>query len=128
MRGARWDAEAQAQQAFEDSLANDEALRILSSPEAFDPHATRAALRNVEAPALVLAGALDWGTGEVSGRYALTPWSRSHGSGSTWLSPPMRTSKWRCGPVVLPVTPIAPTLSPAATVSPAETANSDMWL
>jgi len=66
MSYARWDAETQAHQAFEDSLANYEALGIFNSPAAFDPPATRAALRKVEAPALVLAGALDWGTDTVA--------------------------------------------------------------
>lgn len=65
MSYARWDAETQAQQAFEDSVANYEALGIFNSPDAFDPPATRAALAQVEAPALVLAGALDWGTDTV---------------------------------------------------------------
>lgn len=66
MSYARWDAEAQAQQAFEDSLANYEALGVFNSPAAFDPPATRAALAKVGAPALVLAGALDWGTDTIA--------------------------------------------------------------
>ncbi|WP_406050755.1 alpha/beta fold hydrolase [Kribbella sp. NBC_00889] len=66
MSYARWDAETQAHQAFEDSLANFDALRQFNSPDAFDPPATRAALEKVEAPALVLAGALDWGTDTVA--------------------------------------------------------------
>jgi proline iminopeptidase len=66
MSYARWDAEAQAQQALEDSLANYEALGVFNSPESFDPPATRAGLAKVEAPALVVAGALDWGTDAVA--------------------------------------------------------------
>ncbi|MGW1344201.1 alpha/beta fold hydrolase [Kribbella sp. NPDC002412] len=66
MAYARWDAEAQAQQVLEDGLANYEALGIFNSPEAFDPAATRAALGKVEAPALVVAGALDWSTDTVA--------------------------------------------------------------
>ncbi|MEV0287251.1 MULTISPECIES: alpha/beta hydrolase [unclassified Kribbella] len=66
MAYARWDAEARAQQELEDRLANYEALGIFNSPEAFDAAATRAALSKVEAPALVLAGALDWGTDTVA--------------------------------------------------------------
>ncbi|MFI7061957.1 alpha/beta fold hydrolase [Kribbella sp. NPDC050124] len=66
MAYARWDAEAQAQQELEDGLANYEALGVFNSPEAFDPAATRAALSTVEAPALVVAGALDWGTDTVA--------------------------------------------------------------
>jgi len=66
MSYARWDAESQAQQAFEDTLANYEALGIFNAPEAFDPPATRAALAKLEARVLVLAGALDWGTDVIA--------------------------------------------------------------
>ncbi len=66
MSYARWDAESQAQQAFEDSLANYEVLGIFNAPEAFDPPATRAALAKLEAPVLIIAGALDWGTDVIA--------------------------------------------------------------
>jgi pimeloyl-ACP methyl ester carboxylesterase len=66
MSYARWDAEAQAQQGLEDGMANYEALGMFNSPGAFEPDATRLALRKVGAPALVLAGALDWGTDTVA--------------------------------------------------------------
>ena len=57
----RWDGEAQAQQALEDKLANLEALQAFVSDGAFDPPVTRAALAKVDAPVLVISGALDWG-------------------------------------------------------------------
>ncbi|TCO49463.1 pimeloyl-ACP methyl ester carboxylesterase [Kribbella antiqua] len=66
MSYARWDADAKAHQAFEDTLANYEALGSFNSRDAFDPAATRAALTKLEAPALILAGALDWGTDTIA--------------------------------------------------------------
>ncbi|MFB6721767.1 alpha/beta fold hydrolase [Kribbella sp. NPDC056345] len=56
---ARWDEEAQAQQAFEDGLAVPGALGAYYADGAFDPVETRAALGRLDVPVLVIAGALD---------------------------------------------------------------------
>ena len=48
------------------------------------------------------------------------PWKPGR-YGSTGSPPPGRTSRWRCGPVMLPVEPTVPICWPALTVSPAET-------
>jgi pimeloyl-ACP methyl ester carboxylesterase len=56
----RWDEAARRHQAAEPGQRNGSAARIYNSAGAFEPEATRAALRDVEAPVLVLAGELDW--------------------------------------------------------------------
>ena len=50
------------------------------------------------------------------------PSGQKYGSGSTAASF-TRTSKWQCGPVVLPVIPTMPTTCPAFTTSPLLTLN-----
>ena len=57
----------------------------------------------------------------------LTPCSRSAVKGSTGSPAPGRTSRWRCGPVVLPVEPTVPMVSPPRTVSPTLTRNEVWW-
>src|SRR5438874_7559094 len=76
-----------------------------------------------------MRGSLVRGGVAVRGNYGFRPqWSRSHGIGLIGSPPFGCTSKCRCGPVVLPVIPTAPTWSPAYTVSPTDTLNFDMWL
>ena len=56
------------------------------------------------------------------------PRAAIHGSGSTgWPDGAGRTSKWRCGPVELPVDPTTPICSPAATNTPSPTVIADGW-
>ncbi|MER7108020.1 alpha/beta fold hydrolase [Streptomyces sp. NPDC000229] len=55
----RWDEETQAHHAAEDAQRNGEAASVFATEGAFDPEATRGALARLEAPVLVLAGALD---------------------------------------------------------------------
>jgi pimeloyl-ACP methyl ester carboxylesterase len=55
----RWDETAQAHAALDDSQTNARAQELYSSAGAFDPPATRAALKAVTARVLVLAGELD---------------------------------------------------------------------
>ncbi|MGW7465173.1 alpha/beta fold hydrolase [Streptomyces xantholiticus] len=57
----RWDATARAHAAAAPGQFNWEAADAFHAPGAFDPQATRAALAAVDAPVLVLAGALDAG-------------------------------------------------------------------
>jgi pimeloyl-ACP methyl ester carboxylesterase len=56
----RWDAAARQHQAAEPGQRNGAAARVYNSAGAFEPEVTRAALRAVAAPVLVLAGELDW--------------------------------------------------------------------
>ena len=58
-RYGRWDTAAQAMQAAEDDRRNDEAAATFGAEGAFDPDATRAALAEFAAPALLLAGEFD---------------------------------------------------------------------
>ena len=60
-------------------------------------------------------------------RQGVTPWYTSAVYGSTGSPPPGRTSRWRWGPVVLPVEPTAPMTSPPVTVSPTSTLIADWW-
>lgn len=55
----RWDAEAQAHSAAEQTQRNDEAAMIYGSEGAYDPPATRAALAALTAPVLLTAGTFD---------------------------------------------------------------------
>ncbi|MFJ8109495.1 alpha/beta fold hydrolase [Streptomyces sp. NPDC096132] len=57
----RWDDTARALEAATDEQTNEEAEARFLDPEAFDPPALRAALAEVTAPVLVLAGGLDGG-------------------------------------------------------------------
>jgi pimeloyl-ACP methyl ester carboxylesterase len=57
----RWDAAAERHSALADEECNDEAADLYFSEGAFDPAATRAALADLPAPVLVLAGELDGG-------------------------------------------------------------------
>ena len=57
----RWDAVAEEHSALADEQCNDEAADLYFSEGAFDPPATRAALADLSAPVLVLAGELDGG-------------------------------------------------------------------
>ncbi|MFJ4923877.1 alpha/beta fold hydrolase [Streptomyces sp. NPDC088725] len=57
----RWDAGAQDHAASADQQKNARAAAAFYADGAFDPAATRAALKAVDAPVLVLAGALDMG-------------------------------------------------------------------
>jgi pimeloyl-ACP methyl ester carboxylesterase len=56
-----WDAVAEKHSALADEQCNDEAADLYFSDGAFDPPATRAALAELPAPVLVLAGELDGG-------------------------------------------------------------------
>ncbi|WP_338693341.1 alpha/beta hydrolase [Streptomyces sp. Q6] len=55
----RWDTRAQAHAALTDAQTNDTAEARYGVDAAFDPAATRAALARLDAPVLLLAGALD---------------------------------------------------------------------
>jgi pimeloyl-ACP methyl ester carboxylesterase len=55
----RWDEAAQAHQAAEDRLRNNEAAAAFAAEDAFDPEATRAALAQFESPVLLVAGEAD---------------------------------------------------------------------
>ncbi|MFF5449379.1 alpha/beta fold hydrolase [Streptomyces sp. NPDC012888] len=55
----RWDETARAHAAANDRQQNERAAEVYAGPGAFDPPATRAALRGVGAEVLVLAGELD---------------------------------------------------------------------
>ncbi|UQX04838.1 alpha/beta hydrolase [Streptomyces sp. RerS4] len=55
----RWDETARAHHAANPHEQNEKAATVFAHPDAFDPPATRAALRRVAAPVLVLAGELD---------------------------------------------------------------------
>ncbi|MFF3687999.1 alpha/beta fold hydrolase [Streptomyces sp. NPDC002187] len=55
----RWDAAAEAHAATDLEQVNREAAARFGGPGAYDPSATRAVLRSLEAPVLVLAGELD---------------------------------------------------------------------
>ncbi|MEU6476835.1 alpha/beta hydrolase [Streptomyces sp. NPDC047017] len=57
----RWDEAADAHAGAEEEQTNEEAADRYFAEAAFDPAATRAALRALTAPVLVLAGALDGG-------------------------------------------------------------------
>ncbi|MEW9528401.1 alpha/beta fold hydrolase [Microbispora sp. NPDC049125] len=57
----RWDAAAQAHAASEVEQTNDDAAEIYASSGAFAPAATRAAIAELSAPVLILAGELDSG-------------------------------------------------------------------
>jgi len=56
-------------------------------------------------------------TPRPAGRQTSTPRSASQANGSTAVpfSPPLRISKWRCGPVDCPRLPTSATVSPAST-------------
>jgi len=62
MAYGQWDDVARAHLALEASQRNDAAAAIYYADGAFDPPAIRAALAKVDAPALLIAGELDWGT------------------------------------------------------------------
>lgn len=62
MAYGRWDDVARAHLAAEVSQRNDAAAAIYYADGAFDPPAIRAALAKVDAPVLLIAGELDWGT------------------------------------------------------------------
>jgi proline iminopeptidase len=55
----RWDAIARAHSAAGETQVNDDAAEIFGADGAFDPHALRAALTELSAPTLVLAGGVD---------------------------------------------------------------------
>ncbi|MEU8437376.1 alpha/beta hydrolase [Streptomyces sp. NPDC029216] len=55
----RWDEQARAHLAASDHERNQAAAAVFAGPGAFDPPATRAALRRFDGEALVLAGELD---------------------------------------------------------------------
>jgi pimeloyl-ACP methyl ester carboxylesterase len=55
----RWDEAAQAHQAAEDRLRNNEAAAAFAAEGAFDPDATRAARARFEPPVLLVAGEAD---------------------------------------------------------------------
>ncbi|MET7453402.1 alpha/beta hydrolase [Streptomyces sp. NPDC005574] len=57
----RWDETARQHDARGDDEGNDEAADLYGSEGAYDPPATRAALKELTAPVLVLAGELDGG-------------------------------------------------------------------
>ncbi|MFF3203670.1 alpha/beta fold hydrolase [Streptomyces sp. NPDC002962] len=57
----RWDAAARAHDSAADEQTNSEAEKAFLDPEAFDPPALRAALADLPAPVLVLAGEVDGG-------------------------------------------------------------------
>ncbi|MBC9715089.1 alpha/beta hydrolase [Streptomyces sp. TRM66268-LWL] len=57
----RWDDAARAHHALEATQRNMEAMAVYGSEGAFDPDATRAALRTLRAPVLLLAGEVDPG-------------------------------------------------------------------
>ncbi|WP_327238219.1 alpha/beta hydrolase [Streptomyces sp. NBC_01317] len=57
----RWDDAARAFSAASDGQINPEAAALYSAPGAFDPAATRAVLRTLDVPVLVLTGELDGG-------------------------------------------------------------------
>ncbi len=58
-RYARWDAAAQAHHAGEHAQRNNEAAAIFATEGAFDPPAIRAALANLEASVMLIAGEFD---------------------------------------------------------------------
>jgi proline iminopeptidase len=58
-RYARWDAAAQAHHAGEHAQRNNEAAAIFATEGAFDPPAIRAALANLDAPVMLIAGEFD---------------------------------------------------------------------
>jgi pimeloyl-ACP methyl ester carboxylesterase len=60
-RYGRWDAAGQAHQALEASQRNAEAAAVYYADGALDPDTTRAALTNLRAPVLLLAGEYDLG-------------------------------------------------------------------
>ncbi|WP_405062221.1 alpha/beta hydrolase [Kribbella sp. NBC_01505] len=64
---ARWDDEARAQQALEDKLAVPDALSAYYADGAFDPAETRAALRQLDVPALIISGGLDLSSDAAAG-------------------------------------------------------------
>lgn len=55
----RWDAAAQAHQAAQDGHRNEEAAAFYGAEAAYDSDATRAALAELDAPVLLLAGEVD---------------------------------------------------------------------
>lgn len=55
----RWDAAARAHHASGEQQRNDEAAAAFGAEGAFDPEATHAALATLDAPVLLLAGAVD---------------------------------------------------------------------
>lgn len=55
----RWDAAAQAHRAADERYRNDEAAAVFAAEGAFDPEVTRAALAELTAPVLLLAGEAD---------------------------------------------------------------------
>ncbi len=71
-----WDAVAAQHCAPTDEQCNDEAAELYFSEGAFDPAATLAALAELPAPALVLAGELDGGPGPTSPAAPPTPSAR----------------------------------------------------
>src|SRR6266581_1701018 len=66
------------------------------------------------------------GCSSVDCFYQPPPPDLRSGSGSTG-TPAMRTSKWRCGPVLLPVDPMRAIGCPAATTSPGCTSGQSRW-
>jgi proline iminopeptidase len=58
----RWDAEAIAHAAGHAEQDNEEAAGVFARPGAFEPEATRAALKSFTSPVLVLAGEVDLNT------------------------------------------------------------------
>ncbi|SIO26699.1 alpha/beta fold hydrolase [Agromyces cerinus] len=55
----RWDASAQAHRAADERHRNDEAAAVFAADGAFDPESTRAALADLAAPVLLVAGETD---------------------------------------------------------------------
>jgi len=95
----RWDAAARAHAEAAERQTNQEAAARYFTEAAFDPAATRAALRRLAAPVLVLAGALDGGpspalarrTAEAFGyaRFVVQPGAGHY----PWLDDPERFTR-----------------------------------
>jgi pimeloyl-ACP methyl ester carboxylesterase len=90
----RWDAAAIAHAAVTVERTNEEGAEVFVSPGAFDPEATRAALKSFTSPVLVLAGEVDLNTvPRIAAEYAgLFPHAKQviqPGAGhSPWLDDP----------------------------------------
>jgi proline iminopeptidase len=87
----RWDDEARRHHAAASQQRNDEAAGVFASEDAFDPEATRAALRAFAAPALLLAGEFDLNsppgvTAEFAGLFPDATFVTQQGAGHyPWL-------------------------------------------
>lgn len=96
----RWDEAARAHHAAQRGRRNDEAAAAYGGPGAFDPERTRAALRDLPAPVLVLAGGVDVGAPPA----AVAQVADAYGAGRLVVQPGAGHAPWLDDPVAFVTT------------------------